>query len=449
VIPSSPAGGGSGSTPAAQPIFTGYAGGHNDVITGVAYDSVSSLIYVVGTSVDVSGNRYGFIARYTAAGVLDTTFNAGSAVKLTPAGGIASGFADFFNSVAVDVTGRPTICGSTRDASGNYRALMIRYTSAAAVDVSAIGIAAGFAGGARDFYNSIAIVPGGDIICAGYSKSSIAGVQRTLIARYDAISGTLETINFGAPNGYVLGPVAGFGSGGFDVFNSVYYDSATSKLVAVGTSTNGAGDVLSLTARYFFTGGALDTAGFNAANGYALGTSNGLALGHSDSANAVVVDAASSVFVAGSSLNPSVNSRTFLMKYLTTGVLDTAGFGSPNGYILGPNPGFASSTTDSFYAIGLDPITGRILTAGKSYNGTIYQYLVARYTTAGAIDATFNTTGYALGTLTNNTVAGSSSVSSLAVDPAQNVILGGTILFSNGYQQPFLMKYDVTGVRVF
>jgi uncharacterized delta-60 repeat protein len=447
VIPALPSGSGTGSTPAAQPVFTGFAGGHNDLVTGVTYDSVSSLIYVVGMSFDLSGNRYGYIARYTAAGALDTTFNAPNGYRLSPAGGFASGFADYFNSIVIDAIGRPIICGSSRDASGNLRSLVVGYTTAGNLLFNTVGAAAGFAGGGRDFFNGAAISPAGNIFCGGYSRSSTAGVQRSVIARYQA-GGVIDTVNFGTPNGYVLGPAAGFGGGGVDVFNSIYLDPTTWSIVGVGTSTNGAGDVMSLTVRYLFAG-ALDTGGFNAPNGYALGTSNGLALGHSDSANAVVIDAGSSVFTTGSTLNPSLNSRTFLMKYLSTGVLDTAGFGNPNGYALGPNPGFASSTTDNFYAIGLDPITGRILAAGRSYNGTVYQYLVTRYTTAGALDTTFNTTGYALGTLTNNTVAGDSSVTGLAMDAAQNVIMGGTISFSNGYQQPFLIEYDVTGARVF
>ena len=427
--------------------FTGYAGGHNDLITGVAYDTVGALIYVSGMSFDVSGNRYGFVARYTTAGALDTTFNSPNGYKLTPSGGIASGYADYFNAIAIDSAGRPVICGSSKDSSGYFRALVARYTTAGALDFSTIGTASGFAGGNKDFYNSIAISAGGNIYCAGYSKSSTAGIQRTVIARYTS-AGALDTAGFANPNGYILGTAAGFGAGGVDTLNSLSIDSVTGNLVGVGTSTNGAGDVLSLVVRYSATG-TLDTAGFNNPNGFALGPSIGLASGHSDAANAVVVTGTSTIFVAGSSLNASLNSRTAITKYTSAGALDTAAFANPNGYVLGPNPGFAGSTQDSFYATGLDPITGNILVAGKSYNGTVYQYLVSRYTTAGVLDTTFNTNGYAVATLSNNTVAGNSSVASLVVDPAQNVIMGGTILYSNGYQQPFLIEYSSAGVRVF
>ncbi|MGP8004227.1 MAG: delta-60 repeat domain-containing protein, partial [Smithella sp.] len=91
------------------------------------------------------------------------------------------------------------------------------------------------------------------------------------------------------------------------------------------------------------------------------------------------------ILAAGSSYNGS-NYNFALVRYNTNGSLDTT-FGT-GGIVTTP-----IGTGDSeALALGIQS-NGNILAAGKSFNGSHYDFTLVRYSTNGSLDTTFGTSG--------------------------------------------------------
>src|SRR6266571_241068 len=146
------------------------------------------------------------------------------------------------------------------------------------------------------------------------------------------------------------------------------------KIVAAGESFNGSNFDFAL-ARYT-TAGDLDTT-FN-------GTGKVITpIGSSyDRACAVALQSDGKIVVAGSSYNSSSDYDFALARYTTAGALDTT-FGS-GGKVITP----IGSSYDYAQALALQS-DGKIVAVGWSYNGSNFDFALARYTTAGALYTTF------------------------------------------------------------
>ena len=136
-------------------------------------------------------------------------------------------------------------------------------------------------------------------------------------------------------------------------------------IVAVGEA-----DTTFAVARYN-TVGQLDTANFNPFNGFVT-----TAIGTASIANAVAVQNDGKIVVVGSS-SDGVRDYFTVARYTTAGALDIATFNNPTGYVTSSLA--AGSHVATAVVLQND---GKIVVAGYSTT----QFVVARYTTTGALD---------------------------------------------------------------
>jgi uncharacterized delta-60 repeat protein len=178
--------------------------------TDLAVQPDDKLIAVGGTDLGL------VLARYTAAGTLDNTFNGKGYSVLAPAG-LNLGA----RAVALQPDGKIVVAGTGTGIDGYADMVVARFNANGTLDT-------GFAGGSgyvlldiggtvqptTEFGEGVAIQPDGKIVVAGTESFNISGAPRNvLVARFNA-NGTLDG-TFGA-GGFKLGsPLPGTGSHSF------------------------------------------------------------------------------------------------------------------------------------------------------------------------------------------------------------------------------------------
>ncbi len=327
----------------------------------VAIDAQGRIVAVGRTDVPDSN---GLIARYTAAGLLDTTFNVTGYVNVADALGVNS---NFYSSVAIDAQGRIVAVGAT-DAPAN--GLIARYTAAGVLDGDFNGTGYVNVDGAHDslVYNDVVIDAQGKIVAVGGTDNG-AG----LIARYTAAGGLDGAFNPGSING-ALGYVNLPGDHNSFIYYGVAID-AQGRIVVVGQTGAAAG----LIARYT-AAGVLDTT-FNAGsvNG-APGYVNVAGDHNSALYYDVAIDAQGRIVAVGQ----TAVLNGLIARYTAAGVLDTTFNGT--GYVNVDG----NHDSNFYYRVAIDA-QGRIVVVGKT---DANDGLIARYTAAGLLDTAFNGTGY-------------------------------------------------------
>lgn len=109
--------------------------------------------------------------------------------------------------------------------------------------------------------------------------------------------------------------------------------------------------------------------------------------GGSDKINAVVIDGSGKIVVAGYAWVSLI--RIFaLARYNANGSLDTS-FGSGTGMVTTPFFDIGTLAYDQVNAIALQT-DGKIVVAGRVFNGTNYDFALARYNADGSLDTSFN-----------------------------------------------------------
>lgn len=178
----------------------------------------------------------------------------------------------------------------------------------------------------------------------------------------------------------------------------------------------------------FAAPGALDTA-FGAGTGKVI-TAIGAA---SDVANGVAIQPDGKIVLAGTCSNGS-NGDFCLARYNADGTLDT-GFNGTGKVItaIGTSEDFASSLV-------IQP-DGKIVLAGYCFNGANQDFCLARYTSTGALDASFNSTGKVV---TAITASSDDYLSSLALQPDGKIIAAGYCFVTPGYDF-CLARYNANG----
>ena len=220
---------------------------------------------------------------------------------------------------------------------------------------------------------------------------------------------------------------------------------ASGRIVVAGHSDNAAGQS-TLAIWRILSNGTLDTAFGCAAGtgcpGYA--TQANSAGGNSDDGAALLVDPSGRIVVAGSSMNAGGGSEMAIWRYLSNGTLDTAfgcapGTGCP-GFVV--QAGTAGGSNDYGRAVTLDA-SGNIVVAGQSQTPSGYATAVWRYLDNGTLDTTFNTTGFS----TSSGAAGGSNDNGTAVtlDPSGGILSAGASQNSGGYFQTTLWRYTAAG----
>lgn len=218
-----------------------------------------------------------------------------------------------------------------------------------------------------DYGRSVAVQSDGKVVVAGYSwngsGSGFAVVRYTINGALDSGFGTggKVTTNFGGSNDYG---------------NSVAVQS-DGKIVVAGRSWNGSKNEFA--AVRFTSSGTLDSS-------FGSGGRVTTAIGsYGSSGESVAVQADGKIVVVGSSFN-GTNNDFAVVRYTSSGVLDST-FGSG-----GQVTTAIGSSSDIPHSVAIQS-DGKIVVAGDSYNGSYSDFALVRYTTSGAVDSTFGTSG--------------------------------------------------------
>lgn len=274
------------------------------------------------------------------------------------------------NSIVVDKDLNCLIAGYSQDlTTGLSTAILARHLPLGAFDTSFAnnGIASLLIG-SNTYFASIALQADNKIVAAG---QIITYSPLAAIARYNN-DGTLD-ITFG-DNGIITMPYIANAAG--SSFNSVQIQ-ADGRIVAAGSIvTNGSGKIL--LAR-FNTDGSLDNT---------FGT-NGLVItqtAHMSVAKSLIIQPDQSLVIGGFA-QASGPAKFLVARYTPTGSLDNS-FGS-NGITT---TAIDQSNLSIAYSIALQS-DGKIVAAGTGQFDGYSAFVLARYTTNGLLDTSFNVTG--------------------------------------------------------
>ena len=349
---------------------------------------------------------------FGAPGDLDLTFGSGGKVNID-----FGSSSEYGSSVAVQSDGKIVVAGSSFWNLANKDFALARYTTTGAFDTSFGngGKVTTAIGNDDDVGVSVAVQSDGKIIVAGYSwngsYSDFALVRYTTAGALDA--------SFGS-GGKVITPV----SSSYDFGRSVALQS-DGKIVVAGDSYNGSNYDFALV-RYTASG-ALDASfGSGGKVTTAIGSNN-------DGGYTVALQNDGKIVVAGYSSNGS-NSDFALVRYMAAGALDTS-FG--NG---GKVTTAIGSSTDIGNSVAVES-DGKIVVAGYSTGADGYaDFALARYTAAGALDASFGSGGKVITPVSSNDDHGYS----VAVQSDGKIVVAG--YSSNGSNSDFaLVRYTAAG----
>lgn len=341
-----------------------------DIARDVTVDSAGRIL-IGGESNQGSPNGQDFaVARLLDSGALDTSFN-GNGKQTVDFGGTT----DLGFSVAVDSTDRVLIAGRSRQGGATDEDFAVaRLTASGAFDTTFDGDGKQTIdfNGNRDEPSGVAVDSAGRILIAGDTWDFSPTGQSLSVARLTD-AGTLDT-SFDGDGMLITTIVSPTDDNGRDV---VAFQS-DGKSIVVGTYNRNR-DMLAV--RYN-TDGSLDTT---------FGSDGIVQIDFSseDQGYSVAVDSQDRILVAGYSRTGSTTRYDFAVARLTpTGALDTtfAGdgkqtidFGSPN---------------DFGYSVAVDS-QDRVILGGRSYQVATnsYDFAVARLTTDGVLDTSFNGDG--------------------------------------------------------
>jgi uncharacterized delta-60 repeat protein len=383
----------------------------------LAIDSNGNLV-TAGFANNGAQNEFALI-RYTTAGALDTTFNTTGIVTT------AIGDDDEASALAIQSDGNLVAAGISLNLTlAQSKFALVRYNTDGSLDASfgTGGIVTTAIGTFDDEAFALAIQSDGKLVVAGYSFNGTQNVFA--LVRYNT-DGSLDT-TFNTTG--IVTTAIGIDD---DEINSLAIDS-NGNLVAAGFSLNGTlGNYEFAMARYT-TAGALDTT-FNTTGivTTVIGTDD-------DEINSLAIDSNGNLVAAGFSLNDTLGQYEFAMaRYTTAGALDTT-FNT-----AGIVTTAIGTVDDEINSLAIDS-NGNLVAAGFSFSNTLGQseFAMARYTPAGALDTTFNTTGFvttAIGTVDDE-------INSLAIDSNGDLVAAGFSLNDTLGQYEFAMaRYTPAG----
>ena len=332
-------------------------------------------------------------ARYDANGSLDHSFGTGGKVTTTIGSSDDEAYA-----LALQPDGKLVVAGYSYNGS-NYDLAVVRYNPDGSLDTSFNGtgkVTTGIGAG-DDGANGLAVQPNGKVVAGGWTYNG-SNYDFALV-RYNA-DGSLDTSFNGT------GKVTTAIGAGWDSANALVLQP-DGKLVLAGRSNNGANDDFALV-RYN-ADGSLDTS-FNGTGKVMTAIGSG-----PDSANALVLQPDGKLVAAGHSWQGSPSNNDFaLVRYNPDGSLDTSFNGT------GKVTTAIGSADDVAYAVALQP-DGKLVAGGSSWNGSNYDFGVARYNPNGSLDTSFNGTGEvktAIG-------SGGDTATALAVQPDGELVAAG------------------------
>ncbi len=337
-------------------------GSNFDYALAMAINS-SGKIALAGRTFNGTNDDFA-VTQYTTTGILDTTFDTDG--KLTTPVGTSD---DVAQSAAFQTDGKLVVGGWTFNGTSDDFAL-VRYNTNGSLDTtfgSSGKIVTDF--GANDVLTAIKIQSDGKIVATGYTCSS-ATISDFALARYTT-SGILDT-TFDT-DGKVTTPI-GTGS---DEGEALVIQS-DGKLVVAGYSDNGTDTDFAL-ARYT-TAGGLDTT-FDTDGKLTTPISVG-----ADEAYGITIQSDGKIVVAGLANMTGTDYDFALVRYTTTGGLDTT-FDTDGK----ATQGFNALSNDFARSVAIQS-DGKIVVGGYLDNG-VTDVALARFTTTGALDTTFDGDG--------------------------------------------------------
>jgi uncharacterized delta-60 repeat protein len=381
-----------------------FGGGH-DYGYGVAVDSFDRVVVAGQSSQSGTTGDDLAVVRLTEAGTLDTSFSADGKQTIDFGSHSDAGFYGGIG-VALDSSDRVLIAGSSVQTATGYDFAVARLTDAGILDATFDTdgrVLTDFRRASHDWaYGLLAYQSDGKLVVLAYTDSNVGSAA---VLRYN-IDGSLDT-NFGV-SGFVAIDFFGASSS----VNGLAVDS-TDRLVIAGNFFDPSTGNVDFAVARLTRDGALDTT-FDSDGMQTIDFDS-----HSDSAYSVAVDSADRVLVAGTSYRISTGENDFAVARLTTlGALDLD-FDADGKQTID----FGSSYDDA-RRVAVDSF-GRVILTGFSYQpiGTTgNDFAVARLTADGALDPSFNTDGKQVIDFGS---ADESYIYSIALDSADRVLLAG------------------------
>lgn len=421
-------------------IDTGFSGdgyasidfaGQNDNCNAVAVDG-SDNVLLAGFSIDGT-DRGAALARLTPAGVLDTGFDPDGKLVLQPTSGN-----DEFNTVGA-LPGGEILAGGYQGAMSYTAGLMMQFEggsggftpptrpSSIALDTTFDGdgrVTSAFADGGRgDVAAAIDVGPSGESAVAGwsdflYSSSPLTYIPDGIVARYTP-SGALDT-------GFDGDGFARFGISptSAELFTDVELFGDGSVIAAGSVSTGAGRDIL---LAKFTPAGALDSS-FDT-DGYAVLNHN-----YDDLPTSLVLLSDGSLIVAGTSGTGS-DLEMFTAKLSATGQLQT-GYGT-SGYAAIDFGASSPSATRDAVALPDDSV----VIAGYEVTAGLRRGALAKLSTSGALDTTFDTDGK----LSLQLGDGDSQFNGLAAQTDGKLVTAGQGYNGATAQDSFAARFTATG----
>jgi len=331
--------------------------------------------------------------RYNANGTVDTSFGSGGSV--TTSLGTSD---DWANGVAVQPDGKIVLAGlCVNGATVDFCAL--RYNANGTLDTS-------FGSGGKvitpvdtvdDYAKALILQPDGKIVLAG---NCFNGTNSSFCAvRYNA-NGTLDA-SFGTA-GKVITPVGTFTSAA-----SALALQPDGKLVLAGSCSNGTND--DFCALRYNANGTPDSS-FGSAGKVFAAVGTGL-----DDATALALQPDGKLVLSGYCY-VGINADFCALRLNTNGTLDTS-FGIA-GKVITP----VGTGNDFVQALALQP-DGKLVLAGRCFNGTDDDFCALRYSANGSLDTTFGGGGKVI---TQVSSGNDDIANAIALQPDGKLVLAGS-----------------------
>jgi uncharacterized delta-60 repeat protein len=377
----------------------------------LAYSAViqpDGKILLAGLSFNGTNNEWA-ITRFNSDGSLDTSFGAGTGRFIT---GFATGD-NIARSIILQPDGKIVVAGFTGTLGDEFALLRLNSNGTPDSSFGGDGILTTTFGSDIDRARSVVVQPDGKILVGGFA--SVGSTDCFAIVRY-LPDGTLDT-TFNS-DGKVTQAINGYAQG-WSI--AVQPDS---KIVLGGFSLlNG---VRSFAVTRFNANGSLD-ATFGGDGIVTTDVASGVG-----AAGSLLIQPNGNILVAGAA-TVSGNDDFALVRYYTNGVLDTT-FGS-GGMVTTP----IGTDADDGLSVNMQA-DGKILVAGRVFNGSNYDFGVLRYNSNGSVDTTFGVAGkftYALG-------PGDDSAHRVLVQADGKILLAG--VSQNGVNDDFaLLRLNSNG----
>jgi uncharacterized delta-60 repeat protein len=391
-------------------VSTDFAAGNDDAKSVKVLSNGSIL--VAGTAQNSNGDSDFAIAKFTANGVLDTSFGSGGKM-LTDLRG--TGRPDDLSAMSVSPTGAITLVGYSRGITIDWG--IARVTAEGVLDTtfSTDGIVTLDFSSAQSDAKAVESLSSGSVIVAGYTENAVSGATESVIVKIDS-TGNLDSA---------------FGVGGKVIsdFHS-YSEEIKSLSISASGSIFAAIDGVDFHVVKYLPNGVVDTT-FGTAGLVRTDFLNG-----TDPASSVQVLFDGSVLLAGgASMNTGYDFA--ITKYTTLGILDTT-FGTAGKVTVS----FTSSNDVVNSMAILD--SGQILLAGVANSN----FAVTRLSGNTPI---VTTTTSSTSTSTSITVAQSSESTATTTAASVAVVMPTTSIFSTTVAKaPVLRvkKYDYTGTSL-